>query len=178
MVKCKVRNVREIRRSKRFRRTTIVRRFSNFVFLYLVLFTIHFSMITMSKYTATSIGSGSTSVAKWEVSADNTISSKNISLVAGNTTQDYKVKVTSTSEVANTYSIVITDIPNDVKVSLDGVESTPEGNLITFTNAGSFLANDINKIHEHTLKFDAPLESNAINNAQLNLDIIFVQNEI
>ena len=173
-----VNNMRE-RRKRRAKRVALVRKLMTFSFLYLIFFTVHFSMITFSKYTGISAGNGNTSVAKWEVSADNNISSKNISLIAGSDPQEYKIRVTGKSEVSSKYSIVISNVPNNVKISLDGgTQKLPEDNEISFSNAGQFEANDTNFTHEHTLNFYALVEADQVQNRQLSLNIIFTQDEL
>ena len=167
------------RSRRRAKRVALVRKITTFSFLYLVFITIHFSMIAFSKYAGTSAGNGNINVAKWEVSADNSISSKNISLIAGSDPQEYKIKVTGKSEVSSKYSIVISNVPNNVKISLDGgAQKLPEDNEISFSNAGQFEANDTNFTHEHTLNFYALVEADQVQNRQLSLNIIFTQDEL
>lgn len=165
-------------RQRRIRREAIIKRLMIFSFLYLIFITAHFSMITLSKYTGTTTRTGTANVAKWGVSINNNITSKDISLVAGNTSQEYKIEITSNSEVSSKYSIIISGVPNDVKVSLDGgTQVSPTGNKITFSNAGSFQATETNLTHNHTLKFDAPIDSDVIEDGKVKLDVIFVQDE-
>ena len=152
---------------------------ANFLILYFLVFTLNFTTNTFSKYAGQINGNKSMSVAKWSVSVNDEVSSKNISLVAGNTMQEYAFNVISNSEIAANYDIILTNIPNDVKVSLDGgTIKTPTNNRVEFTNAGSFTANQASRTNAHVLKFETTIDTAVQNNTSVNLEIVFEQEEI
>ncbi len=166
------------RRIRRAKRVAIIKKLTLFTFLYLIFFTVHFSMITLAKYTGTISKTGTNTVAKWYVSADNEITSKNISIVAGGSPQEYRLEVEDDSEVSFKYKIIISNIPNDITVALDnGTPREPSNNTLIF-DAGEFKTNTTPKTREHTLSFNAPVESNEVSNRSITLDVVFVQDEL
>ncbi len=147
-----------------------------FTLIYVLFIMLFLNARTISKYTGEALTDGNAVVAKWDVKVDTSITSNNISIISGTTTQDYKLQVTSESEVTCSYSIVLSNVPNDVKVAIDGgTPKTPSDNTVTFDNAGSFSINDSELTHEHTLTFSAPLEANAVTNNQINLSVMAEQ---
>ena len=117
------------------------------------------------------------SIARWYVTYDTSDNeSDTINLVSGNGPKNYIVKVISTSEVAATYSIVLTSVPTGLQVKLDnGAYQTPVNNRIEFNNAGSFIANDSNTEHTHTLTINAPIETNISGSNSIGINITFNQ---
>ncbi len=155
------------------------RKITDFLILYFLIFTLNFTTNTFSKYVGRIDGNGSMNVAKWDVSVDDEISTKSISLVAGNTTQNYTFDVISNSEIAANYDIILTNVPNDVKVSIDsGTKKTPSNNRVEFLNAGSFNANDSSNTNTHTLNFETTIDTGVQNNTNINLSIVFEQEEL
>ena len=73
------------------------------------------------------------------------------------------------------YTIIISNIPNDINVCLDNVnEKSPTENRVVFSNVGSFILGDGIEEKEHKLSFSAPIDSNA-NNNQINIQVVFTQ---
>ena len=132
--------------------------------------------MTFSKYTGIIGRSGSTTVAKWDVSidtADN--SSDTIDVVSDAVTGSYIVKVINKSEVSSTYSISLSNVPADLEVSLDGgTYQTPINNVVTFNNAGTFVANDAVDTHTHVLTFNDPASSSndGLYNISINVNLV------
>lgn len=152
------------------------KKFKLFLKIYFIILTFSFSVLTLSKYVSKVEGDGGLKVAKWEVKLDTNLSSDTFTVVMGNGSQNYKLKVYSTSEVGVSYSIVLSNIPNGVQVSLDGATPlTPTNNKITFSNVGQFDANGAIKSREHTLSFSAILGSNEISDTDINMDVVFIQ---
>ena len=153
------------------------KKFYLFFLICLIFFISYLSLCTLSKYVGTTNGSGIATVAKWEVSYDlSNNESDTLNIVSGNVTQNYILKVISTSEVAATYSIILLDLPSEIQVKLDnGLYQYPVNNTITFNKVGSFNANDLNAEHTHILTFNAPLESNISSTSKINIDIKFIQ---
>lgn len=155
------------------------RRITDFLILYFLVFTLNFTTNTFSKYVGRIDGNGTMDIAKWDVSVDDEISSKSISLVSGNTTQEYTFDVISNSEIATKYNVILTNVPSDVKVSIDGNNlKTPTNNRIEFNNAGSFEANDTSNTNTHTLRFETTIDTEIQNNTNINLNIVFEQEEL
>ena len=150
-----------------------------FTAIYLACFLVFFSAVTIAKYLDKTVASGNKDIAKWEVIYDpsDNISNK-LNVVSGNETQNqtYIIKVTSNSDVKASYSLVLTNVPNDVEAKVDGgnyVSAT--NNTITINNIGTINANASNKTNTHTLKFNAPLNSQVIGENSINVEMKFVQ---
>lgn len=150
---------------------------STFLFIYLIFIASYFSILTFSKYIGTSMGNGTTTIAKWEVSLDTSDNaSDTLNIVNGNTTQSYILKITSTSDVKAMYSIVLSNLLNHLEVKLDnGNYQTPNNNTITFTNVGYINANAQNRTITHTLTFRVPLNENIIDENEININVLFNQ---
>ena len=166
------------------KKITNKKKLTTFLLIYLILFTSYFSLITLSKYVGTTSGSGTTTIAKWEVSTDTTDNLSNtVDVIIGNTTQSYTLKITSTSDVKAMYSIVLSNVPSDVQVKLENSSTYPtyqtptNNNTITFSNVGyiNANANSNDRTITHTLTFNVPIDSNTISARGINIDVIFNQ---
>ena len=152
------------------------KKFIVFLFIYFILFTSYFAFSSLSKYTGEFNRTNQISVARFNVSIDS--NNANISMIAGNggSSTTYTVSVTSLSEVATNYAIVLTNVPSGVKVKLDNGNFVSETNTaITFNNAGTFTPNDSNSTRTHTLTFMAEIGTETQTNESINLDVIFTQ---
>ena len=152
------------------------KKFIVFLFIYFILFTSYYAFSTLSKYTSVFSSSNQISVARFNVSIDS--NNENISMIAGNggSSTTYTVTVTSLSEVATHYAIVLTNVPSGVKVKLDNGNFISETNTtITFNNAGIFAPNDANSTRTHTLTFMAEIGTATQSNESINLDVVFTQ---
>ena len=140
--------------------------FAIFLLLCLIVFTLSQAFNTTSKYKSEANASTNAKVAKWDVSITPVTQTNSFNMVAGNSSPvEYTVRVTSNSEVSSIYSIVVSNIPNNVKVSLDGgTEQTPTNNTVTFQNAGTLNVGSTNTYNDHRLLFDAPIEAAAVTN--------------
>ena len=76
--------------------------------------------ITYATYRFKTNGSGSIENASWDVSLIG--NEDDIELISGNNEQAYLITVNNNSEVDITYSITITDLPDNVEVKLDNGE--------------------------------------------------------
>lgn len=153
------------------------RKFLLFLLLYLVSSTSVLSLITLSKYTSTSSGSGSMKIAKWDVTLNTSSNaSDNINLITGNNVISYTVKVKSLSDVKVGYTIIISNVPNDIKIKLDsGTYQSPIDNKVTFSNVGVINANAQTSEVSHILTFTAPLGAATISSKSINIDVTFTQ---
>ncbi len=136
-----------------------------------------FSAKTLAKYIDSFDKDKEVVIAKWDVSID-TDANKNVNIISANTTQTYKVRVKSVSEVAAHYSIKLTNVPDGVSVYLDD-ETTPLpalNNEIIFDNVGTLNVGDT-AYHEHRLTFEADLTTEAATN-EVNIEVLFEQVEL
>lgn len=158
-------------RRKRIRRKKI--RF--FIFILLIIT----NSYLLAKYTSTINGNHNVDIAKWEVSYDtNDNASDTLNLVSGNVTQDYIIKVISTSEVSAKYSIELSNLPNDIRASLDnGNDKTPINNKIVFNNVGTINASAQDNIKEHVITFSSVLGNSNLIDSNIYIDVIFDQKD-
>ena len=134
----------------------------------------------LARYNSSIQGTDNVSVACWNVNADiSNNENDSLSLVSDNTAAEYKIKITSESEVSTKYSIILSNVPNGLEVKLDDDEDyiIVTDNGITFDNVGSFKVNDEETEHIHTLTFNDPLKSNNIGDYNINIDVIIEQND-
>lgn len=155
----------------------IKKKFTTFLLVYFILFTSYFSIVTLSKYVGTSNGNGNKSIAKWEVSIDTSDnSSDTLNIIKGKTTQNYILKITSNSETKAAYSIELSDVPNGLEASIDGVNfKTSVNNKITFDNVGYINANDQQKTITKILNFRIPVGSEVLGENTVNINVVFKQ---
>ena len=165
------------RRKKRKVRVTITRRILTFLCIYFVLFATNYSMSTFSRYQSDGVSNASAGVAKWEVSVNQTSASNTLNIVSGdNVAQSYKIKVESNSDVTVSYNIILSNLPDEIMVSLDGgTYQTPVNNEITFTNVGIFAVSDTTKEREHILYFKAPIDSDIPSTNEIDVDVKLIQ---
>ncbi|MBR3660771.1 MAG: hypothetical protein IKN63_02590 [Bacilli bacterium] len=115
--------------------------------------------------------------AEWAVTLEQTGISNNVTVVPGISTGTFTLNVKSLSKVDVVYDIVITDLPAEVDVSIDGVNyPTVSNGSVTFTNAGTILASSQNKINSHTLTFRGTNGSLYENNSLINQVVNVVVN--
>ena len=162
------------------RKIKLKKKFKIFLCLYLIFLTSHLTIVTLSKYSSKVKTNAEIEVAKWDVSLLDTEESQDINIVSGNTEANYKLTVTSASDVATTYTIVLSNLPDGILVKLDDLKDfkTAVDGKIEFTNAGSFSADDKNKFKEHILTFSAPLGTVEVANNEVSLKVIFTQKKL
>ena len=153
------------------------RRIRHFLYIYALLFTLCFGVLTMAKYTGVVEETGTVSIAKWDVSVAGEDSQTLPTITIGDSTtyQVYNLNVTSESEVALTYDLKISNVPNDLIVEIDNVEYQPINNEIIIDDLGSFEANDAEPTKVHTMKFIVPIDSETIDAQKLDIDVVFTQ---
>ena len=149
-----------------------------FILMFIAIFTLYFNFNTLSRYAGTAQGNGSIQVAKWDVGIEDSLNSKIVNIVSGNS-ESYVLQVKSASETANNYSINLSNIPNDIQVQLDGgTTKSPTSGIVSFENVGTFNANSSGQTRNHTLTFISSLNTVAVTNCNIDIDVIFVQEEI
>ena len=164
---------------KEERKKKLKKKIIKFISIYIACFLVFNAAITIAKYVSETSGTGTKGIAKWEVLYDSSDNVTNkLNLVSGNEAQNqtYIIKVTSNSEVKASYSLVLTNVPNDVEAKVDGGSYvSPTNNTITIENIGTINANATNKTNTHTLKFNTPLNSQVIGENSINVEMKFVQ---
>lgn len=170
--------MRRAQRRAIIKQKAIKRRIILLIFVYLIFVTLYFSINTLSKYTAASSGDGNIQIAKWSVNAIPT-SSDPMNIIAGTDSVSYELTVTSTSEVGCTYSIVLSNLPNGVKVKLDEDSPIPvdSSGTIIFDDCGHFNAGSNGETKTHTLVLTADLGTPDVSKL-VNIDVLFVQEAI
>lgn len=152
------------------------KKFVVFLCLYGLFFILYFSVVSFAKYTSSVNKSGSIGVAKWDVSVAGSDSQTlpQITIGDASTYQTYNLTVTSLSEVGLTYSLVLSNVPDDVVITIGGVNYTPTNGNITVPNLGSIDAGDTtNKVHAMT--FSVPIDSDQITSETMDIDVVFTQ---
>ena len=104
--------------------------------------------------------------AEWDVTLEQGNVNNNVHVVPEIATGTYTLNVKSLSKVDVVYDIVISNLPEEIDVSIDGVNFPPvNSGSVTFINAGTILSNSQNKINSHTLTFRGTSGSLYINNS-------------
>ena len=130
-----------------------------------------------AKYKTRVSGSDIAHVAKWNVGIDTSNNADKLYLVSENEndTNSYNITVTSTSEVSSRYSIILSNVPDGLQVKLDsGDYRSPDGNIITFDYAGTFLIGE-QTTRTHTLTFKDLLTSNNNGDIDVDVNVVFEQ---
>lgn len=128
--------------------------------------------ITYSLYKNSTSGTASIGAATFSVSM--TGNENAVSIIEGNSTFEETVTVRNDSEVDVTYSIIISNLPTGVQVSLDNEEYVTEtNNKIIFEDAGTVLygASPVS----HSLRFNAPLTVDEVSNQSIDVNVEFKQ---
>ena len=157
---------------------TSKRKYIIFLVLYFVFASFYFTSNTLSKYIGRSYGNGSIATAKWEIGLDDSGAQKNFSILSGDSV-NYTLVVKSSSEVSNKYTITLSNVPADVMVSIDGNSAIlPTNGIVSFPNEFSFNATSSELTNSHTLSFNTSLQTNAVTNNEIGIQVNFVQDEI
>lgn len=155
------------------------RKFFLFLLIYLFFITTYVSLNTFSKYVSVTNNKNATkSVAKWDVSLDTSSSGNTINLINGNSSssQDYLLTVTSQSEVGVNCDLNISNVPNGLKLVIDGTdEYTASNTEINVSDFCLFNANDANDTQNFVLTFVAPLDLATVSNRQIDINVTCIQ---
>lgn len=155
------------------------RKFFLFLLIYLFFITTYVSLNTFSKYISVANNRNTTQgVAKWDVSLDTSSSGNTINLINGNSSssQDYMLTVTSQSEVGVNCDLNILNVPNGLKLTIDGTyEYTASNSEIYVSNFCLFNANDINDTQNFVLTFTASLDIASEQGRQIGINVICAQ---
>ena len=132
---------------------------------------------TNAQYKSAATGNDEFKTATWDVSLNQDGIDNNVSLISdGSTTQSYTLNVKSLSQVDTEYSIVIDDLPDGVKVSLDdGEYQTTSNGKVTFSNVGIIRGTDDVKEKSYVLTFKAEIGTSDVSDQEVNIDVKFRQ---
>lgn len=160
------------------RKETTKKRVYLFILVYFVFLTAYLSVSTLSKYVGTAEGEGTVQIAKWSVST-RTNSENVMNIISGNTTDSYNIIVKSTSDVGCIYSVVVTNIPENVTLKLDGHNpDTHVGDEAIFNNVGSFEAGSNGTEVTHILLVSANINAVPVTENEIDIDVTFIQDSI
>lgn len=155
------------------------KKFNNKMFISLILLiflisiNLSFSKTSLAKYSIVlSDTKKSKTVASFDVSA--IIPNANIS-ISPLDEYDYIITVTNNSDVAVSYDIFFSNIPEGIFISIDESEYS-DGNSIWYAkNVGVIDVNNKNKIRTHKIKFKTSKEVTEIIDRTINIQVIFNQ---
>ena len=165
-----------MKRRQRTLKEILHKRITLFILFYIMIITIYFTSVTLSKNAGQLDKNGQVSVARWHVEAD--LDEESIDIITGNEIKTCTVIINSNSEIANSYSIILTHVPDDLEIALDEQEfQTAVDGRIEFVNVGTISTSNNSEI-EHVLKFQAPIEMNEEVETLVNIDVIFTQDEL
>ena len=145
------------------------------VVFYVALVLVIIIPVTYAIYKTGILGSGSISLASWNVTIDQSNESNYLSIVPdpNGTTASYRVNITNGSEVNVVYSIVIDNLPSGTSVSLDGGSFVSESNnKVTFSNVGTIPYSDSNRDRSHTVTFKASSGASYVNNQIVDINVV------
>ena len=121
-------------------------------------------------------GTTSIAAADWSITLEQDGISNSLTLVPELSTTTYTVNVKSESEVDAIYSIVVSNLPSGVEVSIDGVTYPPVSNgSVTFPDAGTILHNAQTKTNSHTLTFRGLNGATVVSNQAVSVNVIAEQ---
>ena len=134
------------------------------------------SSTVLATYVSSIQGNTTTSIANWNVSIDTTSNAGDTVNINSGTAASYVVDVISDSGVAVNYTIVLSNVPDNLEVKLDnGSYVTPTNNEITFSGANLSFAAGSSSTHSHTLTFNDPISTTNNGSYSVDIDVIFVQ---
>lgn len=131
---------------------------------------------TFALYNAKKNGTSVVDGAAWSVTRSQSQSGDSIDIIPEVQDDTYLLTVQSSSEVDVGYSIIISNLPAGVTVSIDGENFiTPTNNTVTISNVGRINYSDSTKIKNYTLTFRANSNASPVAGRQINIDVQFKQ---
>ena len=134
-----------------------------------------FSSYFLAKYISSLDGADNTSVAKWSVEA--VPNTDTLNLVSGNIVGVYTLTITSMSEVSARYSVMLSNVPDELEVKIDNGEYQTADNSgsIVFENVGTINVGNNSSARVHSLTFNSPLDSSIPSTNAVDVNVEFVQ---
>jgi hypothetical protein len=143
------------------------------ILIFVVLLTFFVSISTMAILRSKINSSASLRTATWSVSLNQTGVNNNLTVTPDVQDATYTLNVVNNSEVDIIYTIVVSNIPSGVQVSLDnGTFQTPSSGTVTFTDAGTLLYSTQSHQHSHTLTFRAVTGTQQLLGSQVNINVL------
>ncbi|MBR3198476.1 MAG: hypothetical protein IKG27_00515 [Bacilli bacterium] len=152
-----------------------MKRIITLLFIPIFVLFIFFAAKSFAIFKSRGQGEDTTPAASWSVSRNQSLITDSIDLVPGTVTDDYTLTVTSYSEVDITYAVIISNLPSDVRVTLEGVTYEPTNNTIRVDNVGTINYSDQDKTKNHTLTFSAISGAQTVSAQEINIDVEFKQ---
>ena len=119
-----------------------------------------------------SIG-GTLASSEWHVYLNQQNVEDHLSIVQGGATDTYTLRIVSESEVDVVYSIIISNLPAGVSVSLDNDTPIPQSNnQVIISNAGTILYQNSEHTKIHHLTFVAAADATLATSQQVNIDVV------
>ena len=149
-------------------------RYIRFILIFFFLIIICNIVNTYCKYQSNNSFNNSIAIAKWEV--DTNINNEILNLVSNNNVQDYIVNISYKSDVASDYQIILSNIPEGIKVSLnDDMYINSDNNHQIVFNAGIINATKEQVNIADTLHFISTLDSDNLSNYKIQIEVVFNQ---
>ena len=158
------------------RKRKLKKKFIVFLSSYALFFVSYFTMTTLARYTTLLNKNGNISVAKWDVSIAGEDNQVLDTLYIGDSSSygRYNLSVTSKSEVAINYSIIIKNVPTGVQIQVDDKNPCSEiDHIVTITDLERLDAGD--NTRNHTLTILVPSGVEPFDTTELDIDVIFTQ---
>ena len=132
---------------------------------------------TFAIYRKSASGTGSIRTANWSISRSTSQAGDLIEVIPGVSDDTYDLTVTSSSEVDVTYTIVLSNLPDDIQVKLDeGNFMFPDSVTHKLTiSGGTINYNDSIKTKNHTLTFRAASGAQTVSEQEIDIDVEFKQ---
>lgn len=120
---------------------------------------------------------GTINAATWSISRSQSASGDSLSVIPELASDVYNLTVTSNSEVDVVYTIIVSNLPTGVEVSLDnGTYQTPTSGTVRISNAQTVINyNDTVKTKNHTLTFRATSSAQVVSEQEIDVDVEFKQ---
>lgn len=148
----------------------IKKKFINLTLIYLIVLTPKLVINTYSKYESIINKQSEVSIAKWDINT--TFSNKDLNLISGNTIDDYILTINSLSEVGYEYKIILSNVPDDILVSLNDSNYIPPDNHQIIFN---YQISTKNKYQNIILHFKPLINVPNLNNYKIKIDIELIQ---
>lgn len=147
-----------------------------FIIVFVIIISCFCIPASLALYRDSKQGTGSMEAATWSVTRNHSASGDSLNLIPDSLNDDYTLTVQSNSEVDVYYSVIISNLPTGVEVSIDnGSFLTPTNNTITINNVGLIRHSDQTKTRSHILTFRATSSAETTSNQQIHIDVKFQQ---
>ena len=132
---------------------------------------------TFAIFRGSGSGTGSVRTATWSISRSQSSSGDSLEVIPELSTDVYNLTVTSASEVDVVYTVIISNLPTGVEVSLDNGTYQPSSNgTVRISNAQTVINyNDAVKTKNHTLTFRATSSAQVVSDQEIDVDVEFKQ---